>query len=394
MRANYGKPLRKFLLTKQIEEIVDFGDLPVFKTATTYPCIIRVSNNNPAKEFCVSKVETLDFPSLDGYVKEHRHPMDQHTLTDGGWTLGDKRTENLLKKLQSAGRPLEEYVMGQIYRGVVTGFNEAYVIDGKTRQRLIEEDPKSADVIKPYLIGKDIQRYGILHCEKYLIYIPWHFPLQSDSSITGASKKAEIEFKNKYPAIFNHLLKFKSQLENRNTTETGVRYEWYALQRFGSNYYTEFEKPKIILPAIVKNASYTFDKDNFYSNDKTSIIPKNDLYLLGLLNSKALDFVIHSISSTKQGGYFEYKPMYVSKLPIYTIDFDNPDDKTRHDRMVTLVSEMLELHKHMSHAKTDQEKRIITQEIESTDRQIDSLVYGLYGLNADEIAVVEEAIVK
>jgi hypothetical protein len=116
------------------------------------------------------------------------------------------------------------------------------------------------------------------------------------------------------------------------------------------------------------------------------------LYLLGLLNSKALDFVIHSISSTKQGGYFEYKPMYVSKLPIYTIDFDNPDDKTRHDRMVTLVSEMLELHKHMSHAKTDQEKRIITQEIESTDRQIDSLVYGLYGLNADEIAVVEETV--
>jgi hypothetical protein len=392
MRANYGKPLRKFLLTKQIEEIVDFGDLPVFKTATTYPCIIRVSNNKPLREFCVSKVETLDFPSLDGYVKEHRHPMDQHTLTDGGWTLGDKRTENLLKKLQSSGRPLEEYVMGQIYCGVVTGFNEAYVIDGKTRQRLIEEDPKSADVIKPYLIGKDIQRYGILHCEKYLIYIPWHFPLQSDSSITGASKKAEIEFKNKYPAIFNHLLKFKSQLENRNTTETGVRYEWYALQRFGSNYYTEFEKPKIILPAIVKNASYTFDKDNFYSNDKTSIIPKNDLYLLGLLNSKALDFVIHSISSTKQGGYFEYKPMYVSKLPIYTIDFDNPDDKTRHDRMVTLVSEMLELHKHMSHAKTDQEKRIITQEIESTDRQIDSLVYGLYGLNADEIAVVEETV--
>jgi hypothetical protein len=320
--------------------------------------------------------------------------MDQHTLTDGGWTLGDKRTENLLKKLQSAGRPLEEYVMGQIYRGVVTGFNEAYVIDGKTRQRLIEEDPKSADVIKPYLIEKDIQRYGILHCEKYLIYIPWHFPLQSDSSITGASKKAEIEFKNKYPAIFNQLLKFKSQLENRNTTETGVRYEWYALQRFGSNYYTEFEKPKIILPAIVKNASYTFDKDNFYSNDKTSIIPKNDLYLLGLLNSKALNFVIHSISSTKQGGYFEYKPMYVSKLPIYTIDFDNPYDKTRHDRMVTLVSEMLELHKHMSHAKTDQEKRIITQEIESTDRQIDSLVYGLYGLNADEIAVVEESVGK
>jgi hypothetical protein len=394
MRANYGKPLRKFLLTKRIEEIVDFGDLPVFKTATTYPCILRVSNNKPAKEFCVSKVETLDFPDLAGYVQAHRHPIEQATLTDGGWTLGDKRTELLLKKLQSVGTPLEEYVMGQIYRGVVTGFNDAFVIDEKTRENLIKEDPKSAEVIKPYLIGKAIQRYGVLHRSKYLIYIPWHFPLHNDTSITGASKKAEGEFKNNYPAIYNHLIQFKSQLETRNTTETGVRYEWYALQRFGSNYYTEFEKPKIILPAIVKSASYTFDKENFYSNDKTSIIPKNDLYLLGLLNSKLLDFVMHSISSTKQGGYYEYKPMYVSKLPIYTSDFDNPGDKARHDRMVALVTQMLDLHKHMSHAKTDQEKRLIQQEIDSTDKQIDSLVYGIYGLTVDEIAVVEESIGK
>ena len=82
----------------------------------------------------------------------------------------------------------------------------------------------------------------------------------------------------------------------------------------------------------------------------------------------------------------------VGKLPIYTPDFDNPDDKVRHDRMVALVNEMLELHKHRIHAKTDQEKRIITQEIASTDREIDSLVYGLYGLTADEITIVEEAV--
>jgi hypothetical protein len=89
-------------------------------------------------------------------------------------------------------------------------------------------------------------------------------------------------------------------------------------------------------------------------------------------------------------------PAYVvlKNFPIYTPDFDKPDDKVRHDRMIKLVNEMLELHKHLSHAKTDQEKRIITQEIESTDRQIDSLVYGLYGLTADEIAVVEESIGK
>jgi hypothetical protein len=379
MRANYGKPLRKFLLTKQIEEIVDFGDLPVFKTATTYPCIIRVSNNKPAKEFCVSKVETLDFPSLDGYVKEHRHPMDQQMLTDGGWTLGDKRTENLLKKLQSAGWPLEEYVMGLIYRGITTGLNEAFVIDEKIKAKLIAEDPNSSEIIKPFLIGRNVKRYEPPNNLNNYIIFSYH----------------GIEIKN-YPAILNYLKQFKEKLmpkpENWKGDQwagrKGGTYKWYEIQD-KIDYYLDFNKPKIVIPQIVKRASYTFDKEGYYSNDKTSIIPKNDLYLLGLLNSKVLDFIIHFISSTKQGGYYEYKPMYISKLPIYTIDFDNPDDKARHDRMVALVTEMLELHKHLSQAKTDQEKRLITQEIESTDRQIDSLVYGLYGLTADEIDIVE-----
>ena len=310
--------------------------------------------------------------------------MDQNTLTDGGWTLGDKRTENLLKKLQSVGTPLEEYVMGQIYYGIKTGLNKAFVIDERTKNKLIEEDPKSLEIIKPFVIGRDIKRYQKPDNDgKYLIFTYHGIEIQ------------------KYPAILNYLKQFKNELmpkpsgwvgDDWNGRKPG-KYEWYEIQDT-IDYYAEFEKPKIIIPAIVKRASYAFDKNYNYSNDKTTIIPKNDFYLLGILNSKISDFVIFSIASTKQGGYYEYKPMYVSKLPIYTIDFDNPDDKTRHDRMVTLVTEMLELHKHLSHAKTDQEKRLITQEIESTDRQIDSLVYGIYGLTADEIAVVEECVSK
>jgi hypothetical protein len=93
-----------------------------------------------------------------------------------------------------------------------------------------------------------------------------------------------------------------------------------------------------------------------------------------------------------QAGFFMPAYTVLKNFPVYTPDFDNPDDKIRYDRMVTLVTEMLELHKHLSHAKTDRERQIITHEIESTDRQIDSLVYGLYGLTVDEIAVVEDTI--
>jgi hypothetical protein len=384
MRANYGKPLRKFLLTKQIEEIVDFGDLPVFRTATTYPCIIRVSNNKPAKEFCVSKVETLDFPDLDGYVKEHRHPMDQHTLTDGGWTLGDKRTENLLKKLQSVGTPLEEYVMGEDYRGIITGLTDAFVLDEKLKNKIIEEDSKSADLIKPFLIGKNIKRYSSPKSDKYLIFIPKGWTNEKSHDVSNKWKW----FKGEYPAIANHLAPFATKAEKR--CDKGDY--WWELR--ACEYYSVFELPKIIYPEICPKPEFTFDDSKYFANNKCFIIPRADKFLLGILNSKLMYFLFETNLPKLRAGFFMPAYVVLKNFPIYTIDFDNPDDKIRHDRMVTLVTEMLELHKHLSHAKTDQEKRIITQEIESTDRQIDSLVYGLYGLTVDEIAVVEESVSK
>ena len=166
-------------------------------------------------------------------------------------------------------------------------------------------------------------------------------------------------------------------------------YKWYEIQD-AVDYYAEFEKPKIIIPAIVQRASYMLDNSGFYSNDKTSIIATDDLYLLGILNSRVSDFVVHSISSTKQGGYFEYKPMYVSQIPIRTINFSDPDDKARHDRMVALVDQMLELHKQLASARTDHEKTAIQRQIDATDRQVDQLVYELYGLTKEEIKIVEE----
>ena len=148
-------------------------------------------------------------------------------------------------------------------------------------------------------------------------------------------------------------------------------------------------KPKIIVPAIVKSASYAYDTVGFYSNDKTTIIPTTDKYLLGLIGSKALDYYMHTISSTKQGGYFEYKPMYISKLPIRTINFDDPTDVARHEQMVSLVDNMLELNKRLAESKVPQTTEMLRRQIESTDRQIDQLVYRLYDLTEEEIKILE-----
>ena len=377
MRANYGKPLRSLLSKKRIEEIVDFGDLPVFKRATTYPCILRISKGDARESFEAVQVDTLDFHNLSEYVKEHEHIVKQNSLGDTGWSLVDENSKALLDKLVKSGVPLAEYAENKVYYGIKTGLNKAFVIDETTKDRLITEDPKSAEIIKPFLAGRDVKKYKQPIADKYVLFT-----------------RRGIDI-NKYPAILTYLQHFKQELMPKPKGWKGVwkgrkpgSYQWYEIQD-SIDYYQKFEEPKIIIPAIVQSANYCYDKIGCYSNDKTSIIPTNDLHLLGVLNSKIADFVIFNISSTKQGGYFEYKPMYVSKIPIRTINPSNPEDVTKHDKMVSLVEQMLELHKKLDGAKLGNEKEMIQRRIDATDSEIDRLVYDLYGLTDEEIKIVE-----
>ena len=380
MRANYGAPLRRWLKGQHIEEIIDFGDLPVFLKATTYPCILRILKKAPAERFPVCQVKSLSFLSLSDYVDDNSYDVRQSDLDDTGWSLSDERTQALLAKLKGAGLPLGEYVGRKIYYGIKTGLNEAFVIDETTRARLIAEDPKSAELMKPFLAGRDVKRYEQPANDKYLILIHRGW---TRNKIEG-SEDALSWLKRSYPAIANYLHPFAEAAEKRY--DKGEY--WWELRT--CDYYDEFEKPKIIIPAIVRAASYAYDRSGIYSNDKTSVIPTDDLYLLGILSSKVADIVIHSISSTKQGGYFEYKPMYVSQIPIRIIDFSDPADVARHDRMVELVQSMLDQHR-LASAGTDHDRTLLARRIEATDRQIDRLVYELYGLTEEEIGIVETA---
>ncbi|MSP14196.1 MAG: restriction endonuclease subunit R [Chloroflexi bacterium] len=379
MRANYGEPLRRWLQQQPIEEIIDFGDLPVFQTATTYPCILRIHKGASATTFHTAQIKTLDFTSLEEYVGEHMYTLDRTNLGGAGWSLAEEGKQRLIDKIWTVSVPLNKYSNERIYYGIKTGLNEAFIINEVTRAELINQDPKSEELIKPFLMGRDIKRYQAPRSDRYLIFT-----------------RRGLNIKN-YPAIERHLSKFKDRLmpkpigwkgENWPGRKPGI-YQWYEIQDT-VDYYAEFEKPKIIIPAIVQNGSYTFDTEAFYSNDKTSIIPTEDKYLLGILNSKVPDFVMHLISSTKQGGYFEYKPMYLEQLPIRPINFADPADKARHDRMLDLVEGMLGLQRRLAAAQTTFEKNALQQQINATDRQIDKLVYELYGLSAAEIAIVEQ----
>ena len=391
MRANYGKPLRAWLKEQRIEEIVDFGDLPVFESATTYPCILRIGAGAPRERFDAVQVATLDYPDLTDYVRAHAYQVNQAALDDEGWPLVDEKTQALLLKIRAAGVPLGEYVDGKIYYGIKTGLNEAFVIDEAVRERLIAADPRSAEVIKPFLAGREIKRYQPVAANNYLLFIPWHFPLHEDTSISGASIEAEMKFREMYPAIYDHLSQFKDKLSNRNKTETGIRYEWYALQRYGSSYYTEFEKSKIIYPNICKRPEFIFDSDSNFTNQKCFVIPVSDYYLLGFLNSSLNYFLFRMILPKLRGGFYEPSSVFFTMFPIHPIDPANPADIDRCDRIVALVESLLTMNKMLAGDLSPEERSRLEAACEEADREIDRIVYELYGLAAEEIAVVEGA---
>lgn len=381
MKVNYGTPLRLWMKKQSIDEIVDFVDLPVFQGATTYTCILRIRKNTEHEKFRAVHVETLNFASLEAYVGAHNLTIDQTTLNDEGWSLVDNNSQSLLSKLKKIGSPLSHYVNGEIYRGVLTGCNDAFVIDKKTRKDLIATDKKSAEIIKPFLLGRDIKRYQTPHSDTYVIFT-----------------RRGIDIK-KYPAVEKYLSSYKERLMPKPKNWKGKDkewkgrksgpYQWYEIQDT-TEYYSQFEKTKILWPGISSEVTaFAFDQDGYFGNDNNQMIITGDRYLLGVLNSKLMQYLLVHICDKVQGGFYRLKIAYMEQMPIRPIEFSNLDDKALHDKMVSLVEQMLSLNKQLPAAKTDHEKTALQRQIDATDEQIDQLVYELYGLTEEEIKIVE-----
>jgi SAM-dependent methyltransferase len=382
LRAKSGAPLRKYLLAYQIEEIADSGTEAENKLHPSL-CIIRITRRPPSNAFFAAQIDPDSTEPLEMQVRMRRFPLDQTVLGAGGWTLRDTRVQDIVAKVRRAGTPLVEVVMGRVHHGIITGFDEAFVIDTRQRKELIETSPKSKSLIRPFLPAGEIIRYGSPSSSRFIIFIP-----QGWTSAHAGDQAGWRWLKKKYPAITRHL---KSHAERAKERKHQGDFWWECAGEPGV---FDQNQSRIVFPGSGEFPVFTFDAGAAIPDRHTRIISSSSLYLLAVLNSRLSTFIlrvtVNEVPEKKRTKVWER----IALLPIYTIDFDNPDDKSRHGRMVMLVTEMLELHKHLNHAKTDREKRLIMQEIESTDRQIDSLVYGLYGLTADEIAVVEESVSK
>jgi N-6 DNA Methylase./Eco57I restriction endonuclease. len=379
MRANYGEPLRLWLKSQGLEEITDFGDLPVFKGATTYPCILRIRKTSPGSDGAsrskvdVSLIRSLDFRDLSEYVGANSFFMTKSGLDDKGWSLVADSSRRLLDKILSVGIPLENYVQGKIFRGVLTGLNEAFVIDQETRENLVRKDRKSTEIIKPFLAGRDIKRYSPPISNKYLIF-----------------SRRGIKI-SEYPTIYEHLLPYKNKLIPRPEDWKGKEwqgrkpgaYQWYEIQDTVA-YYKEFEKPKIIYPNICTKPEFSIDYSFSFANQKCFIIPLEDIFLLGILNSKLSYFLFKMIFPRLRGGFYEPSYIYMKTFPIQ--DFMERERKLF---FLETVERMIAFSRQLSEVGTVSQKSILQRQIEATDREIDQLVYELYGLTDEEIKIVE-----
>lgn len=393
--AEYGGPLRELLSKgKHLNDIVHFGHQQVFSGATTYTCLLFLSKK--AKErFGVARVAELG--SWRVGERSESSEIDSCVVSGDPWNFGFGDAAALRQRLVTTGVKLGE--CAHIFVGLQTSADKIYVLEhlkdlrgSKVYARDTEggEWELEREALKPFLNKVSLSRYGSPQHKHWLIF-PYNVQ-GGRASIISAS-----EMSIRFPNTWHYLKKNQDALKKRGGAEDlGANWHGYVYRKN----LTAFEESKLVVQVISQNGRYAFDKSGVYFTGggngpyygvrwNSPDDPHSIHYLQGLLNSRLLDFLLHAISTPFRGGYWSYGKRFIEQLPIRLIDFGKPDELARHSSMVSLVESMLILNHQLSGIGSPHEQQNLKRQIDAMDRQIDKLVYELYGLTDEEIKVVE-----
>ncbi|ECZ1571084.1 class I SAM-dependent DNA methyltransferase [Campylobacter coli] len=384
-RAGYGEALREFLLKNvKVLEYTDLNGIKVFDSATVDTSILcfekSKSKDNKFKYLALSN-EILKTCAYDIGLYKDFAEFSQNSLSKESFTFSDENTSALKAKIERIGTPLKEWQGLNIYRGILTGYNEAFIITTEKRNEILAnckdeaEKERTAKLIRKMLRGRDIKRYSYEWAGLWVIFIPWHFP---NVEKPKTMLENEQDLKEQYPSLYKHLLSHKERLSKRNKEETGIRYEWYCLQRWGANYYQEFEREKIGWQRITQEPSFILEKEYILLDSMAFMVAnsKNELkYLLGFLNSSLIFYYFKNIGHLYSDKGFLLSNQYVEKFPILKI---NSKNQKIADEFINLVDEILK-------AK-EQDKNANTSPLEE---KINNMVYKIYNLTEEEIKTIE-----
>jgi type I restriction-modification system DNA methylase subunit len=393
--AQYGEPLRD-LISKgnHLSEVVHFGDQQVFAGATTYTCMLFLDKAG-SKQCRFVKVNDITTWRTNNGTSEASIPAARITASEWNFTVG--KSVQLFERLRKMPLKLGN-VADRIFQGLVTGADPVFILTAIGKAQYYSDTTEEKHRLENDLMhtlckgSVNIRRYRVDEITKSILF-PYRV---TDGKAALLTQK---ELADKYPRAWEYLRANRAALESRERGKW-KHDRWYAFGR--SQNLSEMEQTKIMTPSIAKSASFTLDSRDFFyfvgsgggggGGYGVTLKKEEKLayeYILGLLNSRLLDAYLQSFSSRFSGGYYAYNRQYIEKLPIQAINFSDPGDKARHEKIVSLVKQILDLHKQLAAAKNPNDKTNLQREVEATDRQIDQLVYELYGLTDEEIKIVE-----
>ena len=386
LTTDYGRPLREIIVEKEaLSAVVDFGHHQVFEQATTYTCLLFLAG---------SRATTFRYLSAEPKSKNLCQALDfrtiaTDTLSGDSWVITDDAAPAVYERLASKGGPLLG-LPAEMSRGSSTGDDSIFVLRCTDQQGAYhtvdgETIEIEAGILRTPIFATDFGRYRFNpHSGKVII-----FPYKSDARLMN-----EDELRAQFPKAFRYLAARRRDLEKRKQFKA-----WYGYS--APRNLTLHDSAQLVVPLLADRGLFAELPDTRDSlclmagggfsitlSDATGLHKR---YVLGLLNSRLLFWRLNAISNKFRGGWITCTKQYVGTLPVRTINFTDPADVARHDRMVARVTQMLDLHARLTAEGIPHEKAALRRRIEMTDRQIDALVYELYGLTAEEITVVEGA---
>ncbi len=375
MRAGYGKKLRDYFVTHtQPIQLLDMGPDVFDATVDTNILLLQSSTSLTLAGFEAVTIGT-DFDrqinNISRYLIDNGTSMEIPAKGEP-WAILSSAELAIKRKIEEVGTPLKDWDIN-IYRGIVTGCNEAFIIDEAKRELLIDQDPKSAEIIKLLLRGRDIGRY---HAEWNNLYLIITFP----------ALNLDI---NDYPAVKNHLIEFgKARLEQSGKiladgtkSRKKTRNDWFETQDQIA-YHPEFEKEKIVWGNIAYSSSFCYVAPGVFINAPANLLTSesnNIKYLLACMNAKIFNWEFANLG-IPLGYAFEWKKQYVELIHVPPITEANQPIVTEIENKVDKI---------INAKHTDPEAD--TSDLEDLEDEIDKLVYELYNLTEDEIAIVEGA---
>ena len=358
IKTSYGENIRKLLSEKDIDKLIDFTEVHVFN-ALVASCILIVNNSpnspNVTVAFVDDKIKTIP---LDVFVSKYHQKIDIKYFGSQIWLLEDADKLRIKELIEANSTVLEETEGVNIFRGVTTGYNPAFIIDDQTRRKLLSADKKNKQIIKPLLQGRNIKKWTYVDSMQYLIFT-----------------RQGIEIDN-YPSLKKYLKLFHKELKPRVDSEKigrkPGRYKWYEIQD-NTAYYKEFEKEKIIWGLTADKWAFTYDDKKHYLPSNGYILTSTDIsikYLLAVLNSKLMEFYFGFEGIMTAGGAYTLKHETIGRFPIKCL---NKRKQEPFEKLVDLIMA----------------KKANDEDTAAEEAKIDQMVYTLYGLTKEEIAIVE-----